>query len=336
MKRVDQFETAGAAAGVAAGFVDNLDTTAIQKLRKLLRTAEIEFGISCMITNLRATLKARMETLGGEIECVRTDMEDIQPEGVLSSSRAMDRSTENGSRAAAPAPMPLKKTKKTRSKDEHLLRASPRAASRDYSQGDYSQGNSHSHSHSEAGAGGDGRDSGGDDDGHQRGEHHDDGHQHGEHHHHQHHHEVGWGGLVYLTDSDDAVELALECLLAQPKYSPHLIIKDESCRRGEPEPTVKALTPAVTHCKCACLTGRWSKMNKAHLPMCDVAGRWTLPCIVQGIIDYQRAGMGALVAGQLFDSASFRAMGRQITKQRGDIIQKQDEWSHRTIWYIVR
>eukprot|EP01047_Picozoa_sp_COSAG01_P029227 COSAG01_NODE_1997_length_8691_cov_5.509777_7_plen_212_part_00 len=144
------------------------------------------------------------------------------------------------------------------------------------------------------------------------------------------------GGLVYLTDSDDAVELALECLLAQPKYSPHLIIKDESCRRGEPEPTVKALTPAVTHCKCACLTGRWSKMNKAHLPMCDVAGRWTLPCIVQGIIDYQRAGMGALVAGQLFDSASFRAMGRQITKQRGDIIQKQDEWSHRTIWYIVR
>jgi hypothetical protein len=323
VKRVDQFGTAGA----AAGFVDNLDTTAIQKLRKLLRTSEIEFGISCMITNLRATLKARMEMLGGEIECVMTDMEDIQPEGVLSSSRAMDRSTENGSRAAAPAPMPLKNTQKKRSKDEHLLRvSSPRAASSwDYSQGDYSQGNSHSHSHCEAGAVGDGRDSGGD----------DDGHQHGEHHHHQHHHEVGWGGLVYLTDSDDAVELALECLLAQPKYSPHLIIKDDSCRRGEPEPTTAAKC-ACHHCKCACLTGRWSKMNKAHLPMCDVAGRWTLSCIVKGIIDYQRAGMGALVAGQLFDSASFRAMGRQVTKQRGDIIQKQDEWSHRTIWYIVR
>eukprot|EP01047_Picozoa_sp_COSAG01_P110961 COSAG01_NODE_39762_length_472_cov_1.219839_1_plen_144_part_10 len=144
MKKIDQFETAVA----AAGFVDNLDTTAIQKLRKLLRTAEIEFGISCMISNLRATLKARMETLGGEIEWVLTDMEDIQPEVVLSSSRAMDRSTIQGSRAAAP--MPLKTTKKKRSKDEHLLRVSPRAASRDFSQGDYSQGNSHNHSHSEA------------------------------------------------------------------------------------------------------------------------------------------------------------------------------------------
>ena len=107
----------------------------------------------------------------------------------------------------------------------------------------------------------------------------------------------GWGSLLYVSNSDEAVELALQALLSQPKYNPKLLWKDEECRR---------------------------------------LGRWTLPCLVKGIIDYQRAGLGALVAGQMFDSASFRQLGTTSVWKKGQVLQHQDEWSHRTLWYIVR
>ena len=56
-------------------FVENFDSTSIQKLHKLFRTCEEEFGIWCMVTNLQGNLKARMEdVLGGKIETVNTDI----------------------------------------------------------------------------------------------------------------------------------------------------------------------------------------------------------------------------------------------------------------------
>lgn len=106
---------------------------------------------------------------------------------------------------------------------------------------------------------------------------------------------VDWGSLLYLYDSDDAVEVALLGMLSQTKYNPQLVRKDESCKK---------------------------------------AGRWTLPCIVRGIVDYQKVGLSAMVVGQLFDTCQFRQLGETRIWKSGDIIQRQDEWSHRMLWYI--
>lgn len=124
------------------------------------------------------------------------------------------------------------------------------------------------------------------------GEQHHHGHEHA---HHDHDDQLDWGTLLYLFDSDDAVEIALLGMLSQSKYNPKLVRKDKSC---------------------------------------EEAGRWTLPCVVRGIIDYQRAGLGAMVTGQLFDTCQFRQLGEVNTWKSGDIIQKQGEWSHQTLWYI--
>lgn len=131
--------------------------------------------------------------------------------------------------------------------------------------------------------------------GHERdthGQHHDHGHEHASHGHDDH---LNWGKLLYLFDSDDAIELALLGLLSQTKYNPKLLRKDKSC---------------------------------------EEAGRWTLPCVVRSILDYQRAGLKAMVVGQLFDTCQFRKLGEVKTWRSGDIIRRQGEWSHQTLWYI--
>eukprot|EP01046_Picozoa_sp_COSAG06_P050779 COSAG06_NODE_8125_length_2267_cov_4.959425_1_plen_326_part_10 len=122
-----------------------------------------------------------------------------------------------------------------------------------------------------------------------------DNHGHGDHGHGHDDHGLDWGTLRYLFDSDDAVEVALLGLLSQPKYNPKLVRKDDSCEK---------------------------------------AGRWTLPCVARGIMDYQKVGLGAMVTGRLFDTHQFRELGELRVWKDGDIIQHQGEWSKQMLWYI--
>ena len=226
-------------------FVENFDSTSIQKLHKLFRTCEEEFGIWCMVTNLQGNLKARMEDVfGGKIETVNTDIEEMAAADSNSASQA------ERARLRESVKKRLKDISKQRSKEMGLI----------------SEDTSDPLDMAERG-------------------HHADA-EHG-------HQKKGLKKLLYFADSDDAVEVALMDLLSQPKYNPRLISKDRH------------------------------------------TGRWTLPGIVRGIIDYQRAGLGGMVMGQQFDSCSFRTLGKTEAWQKGDVIQRQGEWSHRTLYYIV-
>jgi anti-anti-sigma regulatory factor len=238
-------------------FVENFDSTSIQKLNKLFRTCEQDYEIKCMITNLQGDLKQRMEeVVGAEIRSMETDLEVLVNDSLASSF-------ESDAKGTRPPHVAVQHTRSTIS-----LNVDPFESAED------GHGDEHGHGH------GDG-DGDGDDHGHDHGHGHDD--------------KVDWGSLLYLYDSDDAVEVALLGMLSQAKYNPKLVRKDDSCEK---------------------------------------AGRWTLPCVVRGVVDYQKAGLGAMVAGQLFDTHQFRQLGETKTWQNGDIIQAQDEWSHRTLYYI--
>ena len=315
-------------------FVENMDSTAVQKLRKLLRTAEREFSIKCMITNLQGDLKARMEGLAGKIEVLITDLEQVEraiaadepepePEPSLRLSLQQAQSVHS---LLTKVPMLQALSEQERVAIAGKLQTERFEAGEPVMEvgekGDAMYFLDAGDAEVEVGGAIVMRYKPGDYFGElallndeprkatvyagvagarclklsraefstvasalslsQRLKRYDS---------------EGWGSLLYVSNSDEAVELALQALLSQPKYNPKLLWKDEECRR---------------------------------------LGRWTLPCLVKGIIDYQRAGLGALVAGQMFDSASFRQLGTTSVWKKGQVLQHQDEWSHRTLWYIVR
>ena len=65
-------------------------------------------------------------------------------------------------------------------------------------------------------------------------------------------------------------------------------------------------------------------------------GRFTVKSIFLGVFKYFRIGLGAMVQGQLFDSQSFRELGTTEVWKKGDVLQKQGDWSNRKLWYITR
>ena len=65
-------------------------------------------------------------------------------------------------------------------------------------------------------------------------------------------------------------------------------------------------------------------------------GRFTVRSIFLGVLKYFRLGLGPMVQGQLFDSQSFRELGTTEVWKKGDLLQRQGEWSNRKLWFISR